>query len=132
MNQVAGARGTLLIVEDQAINQQVARGIAAKLGYRADLAGNGIEAVAACERRSYDAVLMDCHMPEMDGFQAAAAIRRREGGRSHVPIIAVTAGALVEDREKCIAAGMDDYLAKPLTADQLSAVLCRWTRRRQR
>jgi CheY-like chemotaxis protein len=69
---------------------------------------------------------MDCHMPEMDGFQATAAIRRGEAGRSHVPIIALTAGILVEDREKCIAAGMDDYLAKPVTAEQLDAVLGRW------
>lgn len=117
-----------LVVEDNAINQQVARGFAAKLGYRCDVAGNGIEALAALDLRSYDAVLMDCFMPEMDGFEATVAIRRREAGRRHVPIIAMTAGALVEDREKCLAAGMDDYLTKPVNADRMEASLRRWIR----
>jgi len=121
-----GSRGTLLIVEDHAINQEVAKGIAAKLGYLCDVAGDGIEALAALGRRSYDAVLMDCHMPEMDGFQATAEIRRREGGRRHIPIIAMTAAALVEDHEKCLAVGMDDYLSKPVKGGQLDAVLSRW------
>jgi len=122
----AGSRGTLLIVEDHAINQEVARGIVAKLGYGSDVAGDGVEALAALELRTYDAVLMDCHMPEMDGFQATAAIRRREEGGAHVPIIAMTAGAMVADRERCLAAGMDDYLSKPVTASQLGAMLNRW------
>ncbi|MFN2506602.1 MAG: response regulator [Acidimicrobiales bacterium] len=99
----ASSRGTLLIVEDHAINQEVARGMAAKLGYGSDIASDGLEALEALERRPYDAVLMDCHMPQMDGFQATAKIRRREAGRRHVPIIAMTAGALVQDREKCMA-----------------------------
>ena len=123
---VIGSAGTLLVVEDNAINQQVARGFAAKLGYRCDVAGNGIEALAGLDLRSYDAVLMDCFMPEMEGFEATVAIRRREAGRSHVPIIAMTAGALVEDREKCLAAGMDDYLTKPVNADRMEASLRRW------
>jgi len=122
----SGSRGTLLIVEDQAINQEVARGIAAKLGYGSDVAADGAEALAALELRSYDAVLMDCHMPRMDGYQATAEIRRREGGRSHVPIIAMTAGAMTADREKCLAAGMDDYLAKPVKGSQLDTALRRW------
>jgi PAS domain S-box-containing protein len=121
-----GSRGTLLIVEDHPINQEVARGIVAKLGYGSDIAGNGLEALQALELRSYDAVLMDCHMPEMDGFQATAEIRRMEAGRSHIPIIAMTAGALVNDREKCIAAGMDDYLSKPVKDRELEGVLNRW------
>ena len=128
----AGSRGTLLIVDDNAINQQVAGGFAAKHGYRSDVAGNGIEALAALEGRSYEAVLMDCLMPELDGFEATAEIRRREAGRTRVPIIAMTAGALADDREKCLAAGMDDYLTKPVKAQQMEAVLRRWTERGRR
>jgi two-component system, sensor histidine kinase and response regulator len=122
----AGPRGRLLIVEDNAINQAVARGLAANLGYSCDVAGNGIEALAALERRSYDAVLMDCQMPEMDGFQATAEIRRRQAGTSPVPIIAMTAGALIEDRDRCLAAGMDDYVPKPVKRADLTRVLDRW------
>ena len=90
------------------------------------MAANGIEALNALDRRSYDAVLMDCHMPEMDGFQATEEIRRREGGRQHLPIIAMTVDAPEEALQKCIAAGMDDYLSKPLNADRLGVVLQRW------
>lgn len=121
-----GSRGTLLIVEDHAINQEVAKGIAAKLGYGSDLAADGIEALEALQRRSYDAVLMDCHMPHMDGFQATVEIRRREKRGHHIPIIAVTAAALTEDREKCLVAGMDDYLSKPIKAQELQSTLDRW------
>jgi len=121
-----GTRGTLLIVEDHAINQEVARGIVAKLGYGCDVAGDGVEALAALERRDYDAVLMDCHMPVMDGFEATAEIRRREAGRRYVPILAMTAGATVEDRERCLAAGMDDYLTKPVKDHALEIMLNRW------
>jgi len=123
---LAGTRGTLLIVEDNAINQVVAQGIVAKLGYSSDVAGDGVEALAALELRAYDAVLMDCHMPQMDGFQATLEIRRREAGAAHVPIIAMTAGAMVADREECSAAGMDDYLSKPVKAAELEAMLARW------
>lgn len=97
-----GSRGMLLIVQDNAINQEVAKGMVAKLDYGCDVAADGIEALAALERRNYDAVLMDCHMPRMGGFQATAEIRRREASRRHVPIFAPTASALVEDREKCL------------------------------
>jgi PAS domain S-box-containing protein len=123
-----GSRGTLLIVEDQAINQEVARGIAAKLGYSSDVAADGEEALAALERRSYDAVLMDCHMPRVDGYEATAEIRRREAGLRHVPIIAMTAGAMPSDRAKCLASGMDDYVAKPVKGSQLETALGRWLR----
>ena len=122
----AGSAGTVLIVEDHAINQEVAKAIVAKLGYASDVAANGIEALQALDRRSYDAVLMDCHMPEMDGFRATEEIRRREAGQRHVPIIAMTAGAPAEGREKCIAAGMDDYLSKPVKPHLLEAMLDRW------
>ena len=121
-----GSRGTLLIVEDQTINQEVAKGIVARLGYGCDVVSDGGEALDALARRRYDAVLMDCHMPRMDGYQASAEIRRREGGTGRVPIIAMTAGAMAGDREKCIAAGMDDYVAKPVKGLQLEVVLDRW------
>jgi two-component system sensor histidine kinase/response regulator len=121
-----GSRGTLLIVEDQAINQEVARGIAAKLGYSSDVAADGDEALDALDRRSYDAVLMDCQMPRMDGYQATAEIRRREAGGRHVPIIAMTAGAMAHDKARCLAAGMDDYVAKPVNGGHLETALGRW------
>jgi CheY-like chemotaxis protein len=119
-------RGRVLVVEDNAINQLVARGLLDRLGFVADLAGNGHEALAALERNGYAAVLMDCQMPEMDGYTATAEIRRREGKARHLPIIAMTAGALAGDEERCLAAGMDAYLPKPIDSLQLEAVLARW------
>jgi PAS domain S-box-containing protein len=119
-------RGRVLVVEDNAINQLVARGLLDRLGFVSDLAGNGHEALAALERTTYAAVLMDCQMPEMDGYTATAEIRRREGKARHLPIIAMTAGALAGDEERCLAAGMDAYLPKPIDSLQLEAVLARW------
>ena len=119
-------RGRVLVVEDNAINQLVARGLLDRLGFVSDLVGNGYEALAALERTAYAAVLMDCQMPEMDGYTATAEIRRREGATQHLPIIAMTAGALAGDEERCLAAGMDAYLPKPIDSLQLEAVLARW------
>jgi CheY-like chemotaxis protein/HPt (histidine-containing phosphotransfer) domain-containing protein len=116
----------ILVVEDNAINQQVACGWLHKLGYRADVAGNGFEALEAVGRIRYGAVLMDCQLPELDGFAATAEIRRREGDGPHVPIIAMTANAMRGDRERCLAAGMDDYLSKPVKPEHLEQVLQRW------
>jgi two-component system sensor histidine kinase/response regulator len=117
--------GWLLVVEDNAINQRVAEGIAAQLGYRCDIAANGIEALAALEHKAYAAVLMDCHMPEMDGFETTIEVRRREGTSRHTPIIAVTARAMSDDRDECLAVGMDDHLSKPIGPRQLEGILAR-------
>jgi signal transduction histidine kinase/CheY-like chemotaxis protein len=124
-------RGHVLVAEDNDLNQMVAGGILAKLGYQVDVVANGVEAVAAVSATAYTAVLMDCHMPEMDGFQATAEIRRLEHAGRHTPIIAVTARALVADRERCLAAGMDDYLSKPVDPLAVEKVLSRWVRSRE-
>jgi len=97
-----------------------------RLGYRADVAGNGAEAVSILESVPYDAVLMDCQMPELDGYEATKLIRKNETGGRRVPIIAMTAAALSGDRERCLAAGMDDYISKPIKLHVVAAVLERW------
>lgn len=96
------------------------------LGYAADVVQNGRAAVEAVEARGYDIVLMDCEMPEMDGFEASREIRLREGATRHTTIIAMTASGREEDRQKCLAAGMDDFISKPVKADALGRLLDRW------
>jgi CheY-like chemotaxis protein/anti-sigma regulatory factor (Ser/Thr protein kinase) len=118
----------VLVAEDNTVNQRVAVRQLQKLGFSADVAGDGLEAVEAIERIPYDLVLMDCQMPELDGFAATAEIRRREKHGRHVPIVAMTANALEGDRERCIAAGMDDYLPKPVREAELESVMRRWLR----
>ncbi|MCR1163641.1 response regulator [Paenarthrobacter sp. UW852] len=118
--------GRLLVAEDNQVNQLVARGMANRLGYDVDIVEDGAQAVEAALTGAYAAVLMDCHMPVMDGFDATKAIRSRMGNDSRIPIIAMTAGALNEDRERCFAAGMDDYVSKPVDLDTLREVLGRW------
>ncbi|SER17546.1 PAS domain-containing hybrid sensor histidine kinase/response regulator [Microlunatus flavus] len=120
------SRGRVLVVEDNELNQVVARGLVERLGFGADLAANGVEALDALRRQTYDLVLMDCHMPVMDGFAATARIREAERGGTRMPVVALTASATVADRERCLAAGMDDYLAKPIEPGRLADVLERW------
>ena len=97
-----------------------------KLGHRVDVVANGKEALAALQHVPYDLVFMDCQMPEMDGYEATTAVRRRLGSRGHFPIIAMTAHAMQGDREKCLAAGMDDYISKPISPLALQEVLEKW------
>jgi PAS domain S-box-containing protein len=116
----------LLVAEDNPVNQLVAVRMLEKLGYKADVAANGSEAVDALMRIDYAAVLMDCQMPEMDGFDATREIRRRQPAGHRTPVIAMTAAAAQEDRDRCFRADMDDYVSKPVRARELAAVLSRW------
>lgn len=143
----------LLLVEDNPVNQKLASRLLKKFGYIVDIAGNGKEALTRLSQQAYDAILMDCQMPELDGFEATKIIREREtdrnaphgflsvqpqlfsvdsspraphASRPHIPIIALTANAVEGDRERCLAAGMDDYLTKPINPTELKSVLERW------
>ena len=120
--------GRILLVEDNLINQQVALGILEIQGYNVTLANNGREALEALAQGSFDLILMDCHMPEMDGFEATVQIRRREqaSGANRVTIVALTANAMAQDREECLNAGMDDHLAKPFSMQTMQEMLQRW------
>ena len=120
-------QGRILLAEDNIINQRVAVRMLERFGLRIDVAANGLEAVALASRLPYDLVFMDCQMPEMDGFAATAAIRRLDPTR-HVPIIALTANAISDDRQRCLDAGMDDYVSKPVRFDELKRIVKRWIR----
>jgi len=141
----AAQRGRVLVVEDNRVNQKVAAKMLERAGYRVDVVANGREAVEVVAQIAYALVFMDCQMPEMDGYEATRAIRQREAKgqgpethtdaagsgllspvSGHVPIIAMTANAMRGDRETCLAAGMDDYIAKPIRREDLEAILARW------
>ncbi len=120
----------VLLAEDNVINQKVVTAIMKEAGVKVEIAENGREAVEAVKRKVYDAVLMDVQMPEMDGYEASRQIRNTEG-LEYLPIIAMTANAMKGDKEKCLAAGMNDYIAKPIEIDQLFTTLKRWIRPNQ-
>jgi len=131
---VATAAARILLAEDNVVNQEVGVAMLEMLGHRVELAGDGRQALEALERSNFDLVLMDCQMPELDGFEVTSRLREKEAadgqaGESllpRLPVIALTASAMQGDRERCLAAGMDDYLSKPLTLDQLGATLGKW------
>ncbi|HSP08165.1 MAG TPA: response regulator [Candidatus Dormibacteraeota bacterium] len=124
--RAGGERARVLVVEDNAANLRVAVRMVERLGYRADVAATGADAVDMLGHADYDAVLMDCQMPEMDGYEATRLVRAGRPGGRRVPIIAMTAAALSGDRERCLAAGMDDYISKPVKLHVVAAVLERW------
>jgi hypothetical protein len=119
----AGTRGRILLAEDNPVNQFVGEHLLISLGYQVDVVGDGAAALKALRGGDYVAVLMDCQMPVLDGYQAATAIRRAEGAGRRIPIIAMTASAMEGDAERSLAAGMDDHLAKPVRAEELERVL---------
>ncbi|MDH5446961.1 MAG: PAS domain S-box protein [Gammaproteobacteria bacterium] len=119
----------MLIVEDDLANRMILQAMLTKLGYRTDIAEDGQQAINKLENKSYDLILMDCQMPVMDGFIATKEIRKSEKENEHIPIIAVTANAMVQDREKCLKVGMDDYMAKPVNLVKLAQMLKKWISR---
>ncbi len=121
------SRGRVLLVEDNEVNLEVSRSILLREGCQVVTATDGNRALEAFEKERFDAIFMDCHMPEMDGFEATAAIRaREEGSRRHTPIIALTANAIAGDRERCLRGGMDDYVSKPVSRQAIQIMLERW------
>lgn len=117
----------ILIAEDNSINQAVILSQLEMLGYQGECVSNGLEALELLAKQDYDLILMDCQMPLMDGYTATQTLRSREGNQRHSIVIALTANAMLADREKCLAAGMDDYLSKPLEQEDLARVIERWT-----
>lgn len=125
-------RPRVLVTEDNAVNQKVAQRMLERLGFDSDLACDGQEALDHLDRTDFDLILMDCQMPRMDGFEAVARIRDRHDDRAEIPIIGVTANAMEGDRDRCLQAGMDDYLSKPLNLATLEVMLKKWTGTRSR
>jgi signal transduction histidine kinase/CheY-like chemotaxis protein len=120
--------GRILIVEDNAINQLLTTRLVEKFGHKPTIASNGRDALERLAKESFDLVLMDCQMPEMDGYEATVEIRRRENGQSHIPIVAMTANATDQERQRCLDSGMDDFLSKPVRIPEMKIVIERWLR----
>lgn len=116
------------MADDNRVNQKVGRRFLEKLGYRAELVNNGLEVLRALDRQPYDIVFLDVQMPEMDGYAAAREVHRRWADADRPRIIAMTGNAMQGDREKCLAAGMDDYIPKPIRVEDLQTALMRWGR----
>ncbi|AFZ37912.1 response regulator receiver protein [Stanieria cyanosphaera PCC 7437] len=116
----------LLIVEDYPDNRELLMIMLQAIGYQPDWVSNGQEAIALLEEQQYDVILMDCQMPEMDGYEATRVIRQREKSQRHTIIIGLTAHVMKGDRQKCLDAGMDDYLSKPIDLDKLIKILDNW------
>ena len=127
-HEAGNAFRSILIAEDNAINQKVIERMVQKLGYGVQLVSNGRDAIEALAHSSYSLIFMDCQMPEMDGFEACRQIRKLNAATAatRIPIIAITANAMKGDRERCLAAGMDDYVSKPFTQENLRMVIERW------
>jgi CheY-like chemotaxis protein len=125
-DRFAGRHVRVLVAEDNVVNQKVAGLMLQRLGLRPDFAANGHEAVEMVAMAPYDLIFMDCQMPQMDGYEAAREIRRREGSGRRAAIVAMTAEAMAGSRENCLAAGMDDYIAKPVKPSDLLGKLERW------
>jgi CheY-like chemotaxis protein len=124
---IEGFQRLILVVEDNTGNQFSLKAVLSHFGYSTQVASNGEEALEACAHDSFELILMDCLMPILDGYQTTQQIREIESGLSrHTPIVGVTACALEGDREKCLAAGMDDYIAKPLSLEEFKRVIGRW------
>jgi CheY-like chemotaxis protein len=122
----------VLVVDDNIVNQKMAVKMLEKLGCTIEVANNGLEAVERVEKSTYDLVLMDCQMPEMDGYEATVKIRLHENSSKHTLIIAMTAYAMQGDRERCLKAGMDDYIAKPIKKESLFKMMEKWIPRPER
>jgi len=118
--------GRILVVEDNVVNQKIVLGMLRSLGFQADLAVNGAEALVVVGAQEFDLVFMDCQMPEVDGYEATRRIRVLENDQRHLPIVAMTANAMEGDEERCFEAGMDEFLPKPVRIQALNAVLRKW------